>query len=142
MLPDAAMMAGPESIARFIETGDGAGLDGVFADDVIIIENFAPFVFAGPRSVALWLDGMRAHLEGTSELGHSFGPACDYERAGGVAFFTLPTRWRGIARGRRFHEHGGWAFVLVQDDAAWRVRSYAWAVTEISTNEREDGDLS
>ena len=139
MLPDAAMMVGPESIARFIETGDGAGLDGVFADDVIIIENFAPFVFAGPRSVALWLEGMRDHLEGTRGLEHTFGGACDYGRSDGVAFFTLPTRWRGIARGRRFREHGGWAFVLVKDAAAWRVRSYAWAVTEISAGEREGG---
>lgn len=102
MLPDAAMMVGPESIARFIETGEPAALAGVFADDVVIIENFAPFVFAGPRSVALWLEGMRAHLEGISGLEHSFGDACDYGRAGGLAFFTLPTRWKGLARGRRF----------------------------------------
>jgi hypothetical protein len=140
--PDAAMMVGPQGIARFIETGDEAALAGVFADDVIILENFAPFVFAGPRSVALWLDGMRAHLEGTRGLEHDFGDACDYGRAGNVAFFTLPTRWKGLARGRRFREHGGWAFVLVQDDAEWRVRSYAWAVTEISADEREDGDPS
>jgi SnoaL-like protein len=132
MLPDAAMMVGPECIARFIETGDGAALAGVFADDVIIIENFAPYVFAGPESVALWLHGMRAHLEGTSGLEHTFGQACDFGRADGAAFFTLPTRWKGLARGRRFQEHGGWAFVLVQTGAQWRVRSYAWAVTGIS----------
>jgi hypothetical protein len=133
------MLAGPQSIARFIETGDEAALAGVFADDVIIIENFAPFVFAGPRSVALWLEGMRVHLAGTSGLDHSFGAACDFGQAGGVAFFTLPTSWQGLARGRRFHERGGWAFVLFQDAAAWRVRSYAWAVTEISADERQEG---
>ncbi len=142
MLPDAAMMVGPEGIARFIETGEAATLAGVFADDVIIIENFAPFVFAGPRSLALWLEGMRAHLEGTSGLEHSFGDACDYGRVGGVVFFTLPTWWKGLARGRRFREHGGWAFVLVQDAGAWRVSSYAWAVTEICADECEDGDPS
>ena len=140
--PDAAMMVGPERIARFIETGDVAALAGVFADDVIIIENFAPFVFAGPRSVAHWLGGMRDHLEGTSGLEHSFGDACDFGRASDAAFFTLPTSWQGLARGRRFREHGGWAFVLVKADAAWRVRSYAWAVTEISAGEREDGGPS
>jgi len=133
VLPDAAMMVGPESIARFIGTGDAAALAGVFADDVIIIENFAPYVFAGPQSVALWLQGMRAHLEGTSGLEHTFSGACDYGRVGDSAFFTLPTGWKGLAGGRRFHEHGGWLFVLVQNGAQWKVRSYAWAVTEIST---------
>jgi hypothetical protein len=139
MLPDAAMMVGPESIARFIETGEPDALAGVFADDVVIIENFAPFVFAGAGSVVLWRERMRAHLEGTRALRHSFGDARDFGRADGVAFFTVPTAWRGFANGRRFHERGGWAFVVVQDGAAWRVRSYAWAVTEISADEPEEG---
>jgi hypothetical protein len=129
------MTAGPEAIARFIATRDDAALAGVFADrEVTIIENFPPHLFTGPGAVAAWLEGMRAHLGGVSELEHSFGPACDFSRTGPLAFFTLPTAWKGLARGRRFREDGGWAFVLVEVGAAWRVLSYAWAVTGISTD--------
>jgi hypothetical protein len=131
--PDAAMMVGPEGVARFIGTGEAAALEGVFADQgVTIIENFAPYVFAGPDAVALWRRGMRAHLDGVSGLEHSFGPACDFSRSGPLAFFTLPTEWKGLAGGHRFREHGGWAFVLVDDGGRWRVKGYAWAVTEMS----------
>src|SRR5258708_35626794 len=94
------MMVGPESIARFIETGEAAALAGVFTDEVIIIGNFAPYVFAGPKAVALWLEGMRAHLEGTSGVDHPFGGACAYGRAGGAALFPLPNRSDGPARRR------------------------------------------
>ena len=85
-----------------------------------------------PRRVARWTAAMRAHLETVSGLEHSFGPACDFTRSGALAFFSLPTEWRGVARGRRFAERGGWAFVLVAVEGGWRVRNYAWAVTEIS----------
>jgi hypothetical protein len=130
---DAAMIAGPQGIARFIATRDDAALAGVFAEsDVTIIENFAPHVFAGPDAVADWRQAMLAHLDGLSGLEFSFGDARDFSRAGPLAFLTLPTEWRGLARGRRFREHGGWAFVLVEAGGDWRVRAYAWAVTEIS----------
>jgi hypothetical protein len=132
-LPDAEMMAGPQAIARFIATGDESVLAGVFADrDIAIVENFAPHAFTGPDAIASWTRAMRGHLEGVSELRHSFGEACDFSRAGELAFFSLPTQWTGMARGRRFRERGGWAFALIASDGAWRVRNYAWAVTEIT----------
>jgi hypothetical protein len=133
--PDAAMMASPRAIARFIATRDESALAGVFADgEVTIIENFPPHLFVGPNAAADWLAGMCDHLEAVSGLEHRFGPACDFSRAGPLAFFTLPTEWKGLARGRRFHERGGWAFVLVEIGAEWRVKGYAWAVTEISAD--------
>jgi hypothetical protein len=127
------MMAGPEGIAHFIETGDDAAIAAAFADaDVTIIENFAPHVFAGPGAVAMWTAEMRRHLEGTSDLRHSFGPAQDFAVSADAAYFSLPTHWRGVARGRAFDEDGGWAFLLVRTPTGWRVRSYAWAVTRFS----------
>lgn len=131
--PDATMIAGPEAIARFIETGDDASIASVFAGrDVTIIENFAPHVFAGPGAVALWTSAMRRHLEGTSGLQHEFGPAQDFAANGDLAYFSLPTHWRGLARSKAFDEDGGWAFLLVRAQTEWRVRSYAWAVTRLS----------
>ncbi len=127
--PDMPMIAAAHRVARFIETGDEALLAGAFAERVTIVENFAPFLFEGPDAVANWAREMRAHAEGLSELKHDFGPAHDFSRAGDEVYFSLPTTWRGVTRGRPFTETGGWAFVLVGEDSAWRVRAYAWAVT-------------
>lgn len=132
--PDPEMLALAERVARFIETLDAADINGVFADhDVAIIENFAPYRFDGPRAVDDWAAGMRSHREATADLHHSFGLPQDYSRSGDRAFFALPTTWTGTFRGTAFVETGGWAFVLTKQPAGWRVQSYGWAVTGIST---------
>jgi hypothetical protein len=131
------MMAGPEAIACFIETGEAAILADTFADDgVVIFENFAPFLFAGPGAVGRWTAAMTEHLAASAELKHSFGPARDFAVAGEAAYFSLPTHWRGLVGERPFSESGGWAFGLVRIGDQWRVKTYAWAVTELAL----DGD--
>jgi hypothetical protein len=128
--PDAGMIAAAERVAAIIESGGVASAEGVFADrDVTIIENFPPYVFAGPGAVEHWSEQMQAHLAGVTALRHSFGPAHDFSRSGGDVYFSLPTTWHGLARGKPFVEHGGWAFVLTRQRGQWRVRSYGWAVT-------------
>jgi hypothetical protein len=96
---------------------------------VAILENFTPHLFTGPDAVARWAVGKRAHAEGLAGLVHRFGPAQDFARAGDTVFFTLPTHWLGTTRGHRFEEDGGWSFLLVHEEGAWRIRSYAWSVT-------------
>lgn len=132
--PDPEMLALAEGVARYIATLDDADIANVFAErDVTIIENFAPYRFEGATAVDRWAAGMRAHREATADLHHTFGPVQDYSRTGDLAFFALPTTWNGTFRGTKFVETGGWAFVLVKQPNGWRVQSYGWAVTGIST---------
>jgi hypothetical protein len=137
--PDAAMLDLAHRVARFIETLDDADIAGVFADrDVAIIENFAPYRFEGPNALTSWAAGMRAHRVDTANLVHTFGAPQDFSRTGDRAFFALPTTWKGTYRGTPFTETGGWAFVLVATaeaggEPSWRVQSYGWAVTGVTT---------
>ena len=133
--PDAEMMAAAQRVASFIAAGGGTSLEGIFAErDVTIVENFAPFVFEGSDAVATWSKLMRAHLDGITALRHHFGDAFDFSRSGDEVYFSLPTTWRGLNRGKPFSESGGWAFVLTREEGAWRVLAYGWAVIE-STSE-------
>jgi len=133
--PDADMMAVAKRVAEFIATGAGTLPAGIFAQrDVTIVENFPPFVFEGPGAVEAWSKQLRAHLEGITALRHSFGDAFDCSRSGDEVYFSLPTTWRGLNRGKPFAESGGWAFVLTREDGVWRVLAYGWAVIE-STDE-------
>ena len=132
MQPTDDMAAPLRVLARFMATGDDAGLRDAFASDgLVIFENFAPFVFQGPGAFERWRDGFRRHATAgdLTELQHSFGPAQDVSLDDDTAYFVLPTTWTGRAHGRPFSEDGGWAFVLVRDQGRWRIRSYAWAVT-------------
>ena len=130
--PTAAMLAPVELIARFIAGGDDGCLRAFAARDVVILENFAPHLFTGASAVTQWAKQMRKHTKALSGLKHAFGAAQDVRVAAQHAYFALPTQWIGVANGRLFHEDGGWAFLLVKQRGAWRVRSYSWAVTQFS----------
>jgi hypothetical protein len=129
--PDRAMLEPVEKIARFIATGDAACLSAFAERDVVILENFAPHLFVGPDAVARWAEGMRDHAKTLASLKHSFGSAQDFIHEGEHVFFSLPTHWQGTTKGRPFHEDGGWSFLLVKNQNAWRVKSYGWAVTRL-----------
>ena len=121
------MLAPAHALAAYMATLDGRHLDGLFADDVTIVENFAPYLF---RDAARWRDGFRAHAQGLSDLKSSFGTPQDFGRDGEIVHFVLPTRWKGLTNGRAFEEDGGWAFVLVRRNDLWTIAGYAWAVTD------------
>jgi hypothetical protein len=131
--PDTEIMAPIDLIARFMETLDSRLLDDAFADrDVVIIENFAPYVFEGADAVACWAKGFAEHAKNIKGLRHSFGDPQDFQRDGELAFLSLPTTWHGAIGRGSFTETGGWSFVLVKQGRGWRVRNYGWAVTGIA----------
>jgi hypothetical protein len=127
--PDAAMMAGPEALARFLETADESVLQGVFSTgDVTILENFPPHVFTGQAGVTQWRALMARHVGAIAGLRHAFGSPQDFGRTGDLVYFTLPTHWTGARDDKPFDEDGGWSFVLAWEGGAWRIRAYGWAV--------------
>jgi hypothetical protein len=131
--PDAEIMAPIERIVRFMETLDSRFLDDAFAGaEVVLIENFPPYVFEGGDAVARWAKGFAEHAKNISELRHSFGDPQDFRRDGELAFLSLPTTWQGKVGASSFIETGGWAFVLVKNARGWRVRNYGWAVTSLA----------
>jgi hypothetical protein len=135
-VPDAAMMAPVTSLIRYMEHVEGATLPPVFAaDGLVIVENFAPYVYRGSGAAARWDAGFLRHVaEGNlRELTTELGAPHDYERTGRRVYFSLPTTWRGIDRGKRFEESGAWVFVLDETPAGWRIVSYAWGVTDWKT---------
>lgn len=128
---DPALLAPIEKIARFIETGDEALLSAFANKGVVIIENFSPHLFEGEDAVKRWSRKILSWHEPPSDLvlKHKFGPPQDLSVHGNLAFLSLPTHWTISEGGNSVEEDGGWAFVLVQEDGEWRVRSYGWAVT-------------
>ena len=135
--PDAEIMAPIERIARFMETLDSQFLNDAFAGaEVVLIENFPPYLFEGSDAVARWTKGFAEHAKNIRDLRHSFGDPHDFHLDGELAFLSLPTTWRGTIGASSFIETGGWAFVLVKHAGGWRVRNYGWAVTGIAMKAR------
>ena len=130
---DPALLVPIEKVARFIETGDESLLSAFANKGVVIIENFAPHLFEGEDAVKRWSQKILSWHKPPSDLvlKHKFGTPQDISIHDDLAFLSLPTHWTISENGNKLEEDGGWAFVLVQEDGEWRVRSYGWAVTFI-----------
>ncbi len=128
---DPALLVPIEKVARFIETGDESLLSAFANKGVVIIENFAPHLFEGEDAVKRWSQKILSWHKPPSDLvlKHKFGAPQDISIHDDLAFLSLPTHWTISENGNKVEEDGGWAFVLVQEDGEWRVRSYGWAVT-------------
>jgi len=133
--PDEAMLRPVRELVSFMITLDAAHLRRSFASsDVTVMENFAPYLFIGPGARRLWEEGFRRHAADghLSELAADLGKAATFERQHDRVYFSLPTTWTGKSGGRKFIEHGAWAFVLTSTRDGWRIRNYSWAVTDIA----------
>jgi len=130
--PEAAIMASVMELANYMAHVQGAVLPPVFVDEgLVIVDNFAPYVFVGKDAAPRWDAGFRQHAITAKDLKFSFGLAHDFERTGDRVFFVLPTTWQGAYKGRRFEEHGAWSFVLKNTAGQWRILAYAWGATDL-----------
>ncbi len=138
LLPD-AMMRPILELTTYMRTLDSSHLDEAFVStDLTVMENFAPYLFAGPTARQRWEAAFREHATRghLRDLTVQFGSPATVERQANVVYFSLPTTWRGTSDRRRFVEHGAWSFVLSSTPDGWRIRHYAWAVTDIKIVER------
>jgi hypothetical protein len=130
--PSAAMLEPVHGLVQFMSTLPAGQHPHVFASrGLCIIENFAPYLFCGPRAASRWEAGFRAHSrEGVlSGLAAHFEAAYDFSQSEDRAYFSLPTTWTGRTQGRPFEEHGAWSFVLLREGGGWRIVGYGWGVT-------------
>jgi hypothetical protein len=130
--PDKAMMAPVTALASYMAHVEGAAMPSVFVDDgLVIVEDFAPYIFRGKNAAADWNAGFRQHAVPLKDLKFEFGVAHDFDRAGNRVFFVLPTTWRGAYKEERFEEHGAWSFVLEEKSfGQWRISAYGWGATD------------
>jgi hypothetical protein len=130
--PTAAMMEPVHGLVAFMSTLRRGEQPTEFARrGTCIVENFAPYMFCGLQAVASWSAAFRTHAaaDQLSELTATFGDAQDFSQSGKRAYFSLPTAWTGLAKGKRFEEHGAWSFVLEQENGRWLIVGYGWGVT-------------
>jgi hypothetical protein len=134
--PDEVMMLPIRTLVQFMASPPASPISGVFASTgVVIVENFAPYIYIGPSAVTRWETGFRGHVASgdLSELDVKFGEPQDFSRDGDRAYFALPTTWTGRTGRQRFKETGVWSFVLVRFNDAWHVLAYAWGVMELQS---------
>jgi ketosteroid isomerase-like protein len=119
-----------QPIARWIAAYNaGASLpEDIFTDDVVITDQFPPFVWSGKDGERRWAGAIDRFIRpGKQHV--SVGPAQQFMSAhdGTDVSFVLPaTLTLASSRGQSTSEHALWLFVLVHSGTQWKIVADTW----------------
>lgn len=135
---DENMMSLARRILEFMVSRDLSMLDNVFCQDelVSLLDSFFPYFYEGKGAVSDWSSGFLRHAANLYDLKYEVGSPKEFSMREGGVFFSLPVKWTGNADGRTFVELGGMALVLRLEADLYKVRHYAWAVTEFQFGDK------
>ncbi len=109
---------------------------GVFTDDALVQDDFAPYRWAGPGAATAWYAGL---------VGVTPKERADFRRQRAVLTVSAPTFARITAdsayfvlpsvfvfndeAGKRIHQTGAWLMSERRVGKAWLIAGHAWAIT-------------
>jgi len=112
-------------LVEAINNGDREACLAAMSDDVIIIDDVAPFRVSGHEAAQLWLGRVvdarqRLHASLTLE-------DADVRVAQDQAYVVAPGHLKGSATAGEFHVDGLLASTLEERDGRWLVNSLVWS---------------
>ena len=129
--PDPSMMQPVQQWIDGFNSGTGPLSEDVFTDDVVITDEFPPYVWIGKSAEHQWARAIDAFIKpGNHHL--SVGAAQSFQAGKDRVTFVLPaTLTLTAARtGNLVTEHALWLFVLVRDGNEWRIAADTWTKSE------------
>jgi hypothetical protein len=112
--------------------GDMDAWASAHADEAVIVDEFAPYVWAGAGALKRWIN---AYAEYAEANGVSAGRV-DYEKPlmatsdGTTAYIVLPTTYSFDQKGTRLAEPGNMTFVMKRGDGSdWKIASWTFSAT-------------
>ncbi|MES2291055.1 MAG: nuclear transport factor 2 family protein [Pseudomonadota bacterium] len=126
---DAAVNAPIQAMMAAFNKGDIAAVKALHVAEPTIIDNVAPFRWAGAGGFDAWLRDLGAAeaAAGKSDGAVFFGDPVDEVVTGDRAYVVTPCSYTYKQKGQTMREVGMTAFVLVKVTGAWKVESWSWA---------------
>lgn len=138
----AAMAAAPVAAAedasvatplrQFVDAFNKGDLKGVMANyaagDIAIIDDFAPYVWTGPKAAQAWAADLAKSgtATGVTEGAVKIGSPTRTEVAGNFAYAIVPARYTYKEHGKAMTEEGQMTFALKGGAKAWKVSGWTW----------------
>ena len=128
--PDAAMMEPIQAWITAYNAGTGPLPEDIFTRDVVITDEFPPFVWTGISAEHRWATVIERFMKPGQE--HvSVGTPHFFERArsGDRVSFVLPVHlWISGGKGE-LSARGRWFYVLVKSVSGWKIAADTWTTT-------------
>ena len=127
LTPDAAMLQPIQEWIAAYNAGTAPLPEEIFTQDVVIIDEFPPFVWTGISGEHRWAKEIDAFMK-PGQQHASAGAARRFQSttSGDRVSFVLPATLT-ISRGKRkFTERALWFYVLVKTSHAWKIAADTW----------------
>ncbi|HET6534563.1 MAG TPA: nuclear transport factor 2 family protein [Sphingomicrobium sp.] len=119
--------------------GDMDAWASAHVDEAVIVDEFAPYVWAGSGALKRWID---AYAEYAEANGVSAGRV-DYEKPlmatsdGASAYIVLPTTYRFVQNGTKMAEPSSMTFVTKRAEGSdWKIASWTFSATSAAAPEK------
>jgi len=128
-----APASGPvAAVHQFIDNfnkGDVKAAEAAHAPDAVIIDEFPPHVWRGPRAFQAWAADLdkTSKAAGDTEQRVTLGQPVRSEITGDTAYVVVPATYSYKAKGKPTVERARMAVALRKDGAAWKITGWGWA---------------
>jgi ketosteroid isomerase-like protein len=128
---DSATLKPVEAIFAGTNANDGAAVAAAYASDALIIDEFPPFRWSGPKAGATWWNdfGAFSTKAGMSNphIIHAKPAFLSYDAAKTTAYVVMPSTFTYKSKGKAQTEIGQWVFILKKSATGWHVAVSTWA---------------
>lgn len=126
--PDAAMLKPVQQWIAAYNAGTALPED-IFTDDVVITDEFPPYVWSGKAGEHAWASAIDAFIKpGNQHVSAGAMTSFQASRGGTRARFVLPATltFTSSRTGKRETEQALWLFVLVKSGDVWKIAADTW----------------
>jgi ketosteroid isomerase-like protein len=109
--------------------GDMAAFFAGHADNAVIIDEFAPYAWTGPKAAQAWAQGydLDAKPRAITEPRMDYAAPLRADSDGKSAYIVLPTLYRFNQNGRSMSAAGTMTFVMVHQGPSWKIASWTYS---------------
>jgi hypothetical protein len=126
--PSAAIMQPIRNALASLNTNSTKPLAGIFAPNVTIVDEFAPYSWRGPNAGMMWFSdfGKFAKSIGLTNAKGTLLKPTAFNQSGNRAYVVIPVDFGGMMKGKAIKEHGTWTFTLQRSGSTWRIVTQSW----------------
>ena len=134
-----------DEATRFVTTiidkfngGDAKAWVSAQQDNAVIVDEFAPHVWAGSGSPQRWLDAYAQDSKANGVTGGrvDYGKPLQATSDGKTAYVVLPTTYRFVQKGIKMAEPSSMTFVVKKNGNEWKITSWTYSAAGVPVPEK------
>ncbi len=129
--PLAVLMVPIKAMIAATNANNIAGIDAYYTSDAVVVDEFAPYRWAGQAAATQWWNGVNkntAQLD-SANVQATVQTVKHYQVAGDNAYVVVPLHITYTLKGQPAYENGILALTLRREGGTWKIATQIWIAT-------------